>query len=135
MQAANRIKLHWFLIGVVSMILAMGVFNLYQLVSFSSPVNLPKTDELSAVVPGEPITISVTSDGAIFIGNSETSLEQIASHLMEITKGDYQQRIYLRGPHDVSYNSVMEVMARVNGAGFSNLGLVTDSKTPDGKRN
>ncbi len=96
------------------------------LLSVGVPIELPKTDAKSLPSQTEPITISVNSDGAVFIQETEIALEDIATRLIAISNNGYDERIYLRGDGQANYEAVMKVMARVNAAGFSNLGLVTD---------
>ena len=68
----------------------------------------------------------VNAAGEIFIQDAEIALDDIATRLVAINNNGYDERIYLRGDGAADYESVMKVMARVNAAGFSNLGLVTD---------
>lgn len=96
------------------------------LLSVGVPIELPKTDAKSLPSQTEPITISVNSDGEIFIQETEIALEDVATRLIAISNNGYDERIYLRGDGKVDYEAVMKVMASVNAAGFSNLGLVTD---------
>jgi len=96
------------------------------LLSVGVPVELPKTDAKSLPSNQEPITITVDFDGKIFIQEEEIILEDLASRLVAIAGNGYDERIYLRADQDSDYGAVMKVMARVNSAGFSNLGLVTD---------
>lgn len=96
------------------------------LLSVGVPVELPKTDAKSLPSETEPITITVDKDGAVFLQETEVSLDDIVTQLTAISKNGYDERIYLRGDDASDYGSVMKVMARVNAAGYSNLGLVTD---------
>lgn len=96
------------------------------LLSVGVPIELPKTDAKSLPSQTEPITITVNSDGEVFIQETEIALEDIATRLIAVSNNGYDERIYLRGDGQADYESVMKVMARVNAAGFSNLGLVTD---------
>ncbi len=96
------------------------------LLSVGVPIELPKTDAKSLPSQTEPITISVDAAGLIFIQETEISLDEIATRLIAISNNGYDERIYLRGDGQANYEAVMKVMARVNAAGFSNLGLVTD---------
>lgn len=96
------------------------------LLSVGVPVELPKTDAAALPSLEEPITISVDFDGKIFIQEDEITLDELASRLVAISANGYDERIYLRADQDSDYGAVMKVMARVNSAGFSNLGLVTD---------
>jgi len=96
------------------------------LLSVGVPIELPKTDAKSLPSKTEPITISVNAAGEIFIQESPIDLDDLATRLVAISNNGYDERIYLRGDGLANYESVMKVMARVNAAGFSNLGLVTD---------
>jgi biopolymer transport protein TolR len=99
------------------------------LLSVGVPIELPKTDAKSLPSQTEPITISVDAAGAIFIQEQEIALDDLATRLIAVSNNGYDERIYLRGDGSADYEAVMKVMARVNAAGFSNLGLVTDPVT------
>lgn len=96
------------------------------LLSVGVPVELPKTDAKSLPAEQEPITITVNEDGVIYIQDTEIALDDLAPRLEAIATNGYDERIYLRADEDSDYGAVIKVMARVNAAGFSNLGLVTD---------
>lgn len=96
------------------------------LLSVGVPLELPKTDAKSLPSQQEPITISVNKEGVIFIQDAEIPLEELAPKLIAVSANGYEERIYLRADENSDYGAVMKVMARVNAAGFSNLGLVTD---------
>lgn len=96
------------------------------LLSVGVPVELPKTDAKSLPSESEPITITVDKEGNVFLQETEVSLDDIVVRLSAIAQNGYEERIYLRGDNASDYGSVMKVMARVNAAGYSNLGLVTD---------
>jgi len=96
------------------------------LLSVGVPVELPKTDAKSLPSKQEPITITVNQEGGIFLQDTEIELDDLASRLVAISANGYDERIYLRADEASDYGAVMKVMARVNQAGFSNLGLVTD---------
>ncbi len=96
------------------------------LLSVGVPVELPKTDAKSLPSQTEPITITVDKGGAVFLQDTQVTLDQLVERLVAISANGYKERIYLRGDADSDYGAVMKVMARVNAAGFTNLGLVTD---------
>lgn len=99
------------------------------LLSVGVPVELPKTDAKSLPSQQEPITITVDKEGLIYLQDNEIALDDLAPRLVAISANGYDERIYLRGDSSSDYGAVMKVMARVNQAGFSNLGLVTDPIT------
>jgi len=92
-------------------------------------IELPKTDAKALPSQSEPITVSVDVNGTVFIQETEISLDELVPKLVAISNNGYDERIFLRGDGQVNYESVMKVMARVNAAGFSNLGLVTETDT------
>jgi biopolymer transport protein TolR len=96
------------------------------LLSVGVPVELPKTDAKSLPSETEPITITVDKEGRVFLQDTEVTLDEIVLRLSAIAQNGYDERIYLRGDNASDYGSVMKVMARINAAGYSNLGLVTD---------
>lgn len=96
------------------------------LLSVGVPVELPKTDAKSLPSETEPITITVDKEGKVFLQETEVTLDEIVVRLSAIAQNGYDERIYLRGDNASDYGSVMKVMARINAAGYSNLGLVTD---------
>ena len=100
------------------------------LLSVGVPVELPKTDAKSLPSQQEPITVTVDRDGNIFLGDSnEITLEELTPRLTAIAANGYEERIYIRGDGASDYANVMKVMARINAAGYSNIGLVTDPTT------
>lgn len=96
------------------------------LLSVGVPVELPKTDAKALPAQQEPITITVDFEGGVFIQDEEISLDELATRLIAVSTNGYEERIYLRGDRDTDYGEVMKVMARINTAGFTNIGLVTD---------
>jgi biopolymer transport protein TolR len=89
------------------------------------PVDLPET-EAGGLTPGTvPVTVSVTNDGRIFVGDEETTIDRIVAVLTETTGNDLTQRIFVRGDQASSYGAVMRVMGTINAAGFTRIGLVT----------
>jgi len=96
------------------------------LLSVGVPVELPKTDAKALPSQQEPITITVDFEGGVFIQDEEIALDDLATRLIAVSTNGYEERIYLRGDRDTDYGEVMKVMARINTAGFTNIGLVTD---------
>lgn len=99
------------------------------LLNVGVPVELPKTDARSLPSQQEPITISINEDGQVFLQDTEVTLDDLVERLVAISTNGYEERIYLRGDAEADYNDVMKVMASVNAAGFTNLGLVTDPRS------
>ncbi|OEO29335.1 hypothetical protein VW23_026155 [Devosia insulae DS-56] len=93
------------------------------LMAVTVPVELAKS-AATPKVDAAPLTVTVQSDGAIFIGDTPVSKEAVVAMIRELSNGETDQRIYLRGAKDVSYQQVMEIMGLIDAAGFSRIGLV-----------
>jgi biopolymer transport protein ExbD len=72
-----------------------------------------------------PITISVLRDGQIYLQETEIPFDELATELGAMTKGKYQQRIYVRADKMAEYGIVMGAITRIHAAGYTKIGLVT----------
>ncbi|MBX3509252.1 protein TolR [Parvibaculum sp.] len=93
------------------------------------PVDLPKTQ--AAPIPGdtEPLTITINGEGQIFVQETLTEADALVPQLTAIAEGGYEQRIFVRADQNIAYGRVMDVMGRLNAAGFSKVALVTETVT------
>ena len=89
------------------------------------PIDLPETRANALNSETQPITVSVNSQGQIFLQETEIPLEEVVAKLEAISQTGYDERIYVRGDKAADYGTVMQVMARISAAGYRNLGLVT----------
>lgn len=95
------------------------------------PVDLPKTAAPEMQVEAKkPITLSVTPEGAIYLGETEISIETLLTEVA-IAAADEgtEQRLYIRGDASADYGLIMQVMGALSGAGYARIGLIT---TQDG---
>jgi biopolymer transport protein TolR len=83
----------------------------------------------------EPLTISVDSQGRIFLQETEVPMEGLVAQLQAILRnqpqGQPERRIFVRGDRAISYGRVMEVMGTVSAAGFSRVALLAEQ--PQGR--
>lgn len=101
------------------------------LLTVGVPVELPKS--AAGALPTEteePLTVTVTSDGAVQIQTTPIERTQLVTRLRAIAAERASDRVFLRADGAVSYAVVMEVMGALNAGGFSNIGLVTDIGGP-----
>ena len=98
------------------------------LLTVGVPIDLPQTQAKSLDQDREPLTLSVSLEGKVFLQNSEIPLEELVSKLKAVTdaRGGYDERIYVRGDRKVDYGTVMRVMGRLSAAGFRRVALVTE---------
>ncbi|MEM9494944.1 MAG: protein TolR [Pseudomonadota bacterium] len=98
------------------------------LLTVGIPVDTPETTANPLQDEGEPITVSITADGAIYVQETEIEYENLVSHLEAVASAGYDQRIFIRGDKNRAYGDVARVMGRINAAGFTQIGLVTDQE-------
>lgn len=89
-------------------------------------VDAPETSAQPIPDQGEPLTVSITKDGTIYLQETAVALDELVPQLTAIAAAGYDQRIFIRGDKSRSYGEVAEVMGEINAAGFRNIGLVTD---------
>lgn len=89
------------------------------------PIDLPETRAKALQAETEPLTVSVGRDGKIYLQETEITVEELVPRLQAIAKAGYEERIFVRGDRDAEYGSMMQVMGRLNQAGFRRIGLVT----------
>mgnify|MGYP005695691037 FL=1 len=95
------------------------------------PVELPKTAANALPMEKEePLTITITAEGAVLIQKTETSSDQIVNKLQAIAQERDSDRIFLRADGSIPYEFVVQVMGALNRGGFSNISLVTDVGGP-----
>jgi biopolymer transport protein TolR len=91
-------------------------------------IDLPETQAQQLNTEQKPITVSVTPDGAVFIGDQPVALDQLVARISEQAVNGTEDRIYVRGDTTANYGAVMEVMGVLSGAGYARIGLITDQE-------
>ncbi|WP_237718288.1 protein TolR [Rhodovulum sp. PH10] len=98
------------------------------LLTVGVPIDLPQSQAKSLDQDKEPLTVSVDTEGKVFLQNSEIPIEELVAKLTAVTsaRGGMEERIYVRGDRKVDYGTVMKVMGRLSAAGFRRVALVTE---------
>lgn len=108
---------------VLLLVFIMTATNLLPLV----PVDLPKTDAESVTLQQDPVTVSIQVGGEVFLQGEPVTIEELADRLAAISTKGFEERIYLQGDGQANYEDIVRVMSRINSAGYTNIGLVTDT--------
>ncbi|MGV3634493.1 MAG: TonB system transport protein ExbD [Pseudorhodoplanes sp.] len=88
------------------------------------PVELPTSTAEQNRRPDKPVFLTVKSDLSLAIGEDMIARERLASALDIATKGNRDERIFVRADRAVNYGDVMEVMNALRSAGYLKIGLV-----------
>ncbi|HVC53111.1 MAG TPA: biopolymer transporter ExbD [Stellaceae bacterium] len=94
------------------------------LLTVGVPVELPRTQAPPINEPKEPLVISVTKDGLIFVQETSVPLDSLVAKLEAITGSNPDAVLYVRGDKDINYGRVLEVMSLISAAGFHKVSLV-----------
>jgi biopolymer transport protein TolR len=96
------------------------------------PVDLPRTAAQPLNQEQEPLTISVNSEGAVFLQETEIPIEGLVERLRAIAQarpeGTAEPRIFVRGDRAISYGRVMEVMGVISAGGFTRVALLAEQQ-------
>ncbi len=89
-------------------------------------VDLPETSAPIIAGQDEPLAVTVSASGQIFLQETEVELSELVPRLTAITLNKPDTRIFIRGDKAIAYGVVMEVMGALNEAGFLRVALVTE---------
>ena len=98
------------------------------LLTVGVPIQLPETQAKAMNSDTQPITISVNSEGEVYLNDTVIPIDEVVAKLQAVAQAGYEERIFVRGDRSADYGTVMRVMARISAAGFRNIGLVTDQE-------
>ncbi|MXQ08714.1 protein TolR [Alphaproteobacteria bacterium GH1-50] len=95
------------------------------------PIELPRSAASSLPTDQEePLTVTLTADGATTIQTTEVTDDEIVPRLRAILTERTSDRVFLRADGGIPYARVVQVMGALNAAGITNIGLVTDVGGP-----
>ncbi len=97
-------------------------------------VDLPQSSAKPVEGTDEPLTVSVTSGGEIFIQETAVSMETLQAKLNAIVGEKRDTRIFVRGDKAIDYGLVMRVIGEINAAGLTKVALITESAQVPPKR-
>ena len=123
------------------------------LLTVGVPIELPKTSAKQMTDDVEPLTITIDNKNKcnekeylsdknafsnfcvvdnknnIYIQELKVDFEELAVKLTAIGKDKFDKKIYINGDKNINYEILMRVMAKINSAGYTSIGLVTDIET------
>lgn len=88
-------------------------------------VDLPESSAMQLKDQVEPIVVSLRHDGSLYIQETKVESDTLIPKLEAISKSNQKAVIYVRGDQKLPYGAVMDVMGKINAAGFSKVALVT----------
>ncbi len=96
------------------------------LLTVGVPVDLPKTRASVIIGQDEPLVVTVNAEGKLILQETEVALDKLVARLTAIAENRKETRVFVRGDRKIAYGKVMEVMGRINLAGFTRVALITE---------
>ena len=87
-------------------------------------VDLPSSTAEPQQRPDKPIFLTIKGDLSLAVGEDIVARDALGGVLAAATKGNKDERIFLRADRAVSYGDVMEVMNLLRAAGYLKVALV-----------
>jgi biopolymer transport protein TolR len=104
------------------------------LLTVSVPVELPRTDAKQTATDTEPLYITVTREGVIYLQETVVEPEELVARMRAIAREDFERQILIRADNKAEYGLVLEAMASLSSAGFRHLQLVSDTRDAPARR-
>jgi biopolymer transport protein TolR len=89
-------------------------------------VDLPQTTAKSVKTSEDPLILTVTKEGRIFLEKTEIKPEDLENKIRSVMKYRQDNEILLKGDKDALHGFVVQVMASIKRAGVEKLGIVTE---------
>ncbi len=92
------------------------------------PVDLPESRASALPQESEQVTVSMLSDGSVYIDDAPVTGGSVGDALAAIAPatGGQAPEVVLRADRGLDYGRVMAVMGELSRAGFTSISLVTD---------
>ena len=88
-------------------------------------VNLPEAKARAIAGKEDPLIISITKKGKIYLNDNPIKLKDLKKKLRAIGKIQKGKEVYLRADQNVRYGIVMNTIEVIKEAGMLKLGMIT----------
>lgn len=107
-----------------------------QVMTSGNEVDLPDADAKQISSTAEPIEVTVDALGNIFLGATLIESDEFGDVMTQLALSSAdvgEQRVFVRADQSLAYGKVMEVVARISGAGFAKVAFISKpaSSRPD----
>ena len=89
-------------------------------------VSLPEATAEPLESEKEHLIITIDTKNQVFINDFQVSVDGLGEKLKKILEGRSDREVFLKADKNISYGTVVQVMAEAKGAGVEKLGMVTE---------
>lgn len=115
------------LIDVMMSLLAIFMITA-PLLTTGIPLDLPRGDGKQIQGEDKTLDIGVNKKGEVFIGSYKVTMDALLKKVKAVVVENPDIKMMISADTDVPYGRVIEVMALLRAAGYTQVGLKTDSK-------
>ncbi len=108
----------------VMLVLLVLFMIVAPLATVDAKVDLPASTAKPAPRPDKPIVLTVKADKTWMLGEETVTDAALGAKLDTLSKGDHDQRVFLRADKSVDYESLMKAMNGLRAAGYLKVALV-----------
>lgn len=87
-------------------------------------VNLPQAKASPVQDQGDPLIVTVSRDGQVYLNDNEMTPDELRSKLEANRRLNPKKAVYLRADREVRYGSVMAAIGEIKAAGIEKLGMM-----------
>ncbi len=91
-------------------------------------VNLPQAASTRKPLEPEGLTVVLTKEGGLFLGQEPVTLEQLQEHFRQTAAQKAPTRLILRADQEVPHGRVVRVMDLAKGSGIQRLAIATQPR-------
>jgi biopolymer transport protein ExbD/biopolymer transport protein TolR len=81
----------------------------------------------------DAITIAITRDSKVFLGQDQTSLADLGPKVSDLLKDKTSKMVFFRSDARAHYGTVMDAIDAVRTTGVDEVGLLTENRQPSTK--
>lgn len=88
------------------------------------PIELPSSSAKQNPRPENPVFLTIKADQSLFLGEENISESVLPIALENATKGNKNERIFLRADKTIRYETLMKTMDQLRSSGYLKVALV-----------
>jgi biopolymer transport protein TolR len=96
------------------------------MITSSVNIDLPKGSKNPIKENNLPISVSVKSDGSLYLQDEPIKTSDLDSGLLKITGNNLDTKIYVHADKSLDYGKVMSIVSLIGSNGFNKVILVTE---------
>ena len=122
------------MLPLIDMVFLLLVFFIYGMLSMAVHRGLPVMLPVSSTAPIEKdlvLSVTVRSDGNIFLDKKEVALEELSSLLAERGGENQERGVLLFADRDLPYQRLFRVLDQIQKAGLARVSLQAEAEAGD----